>query len=170
MYNVYDVFLSGPRVTVWRCAIPSLNLSAAAHLCMIYPLHYVSSSVSVVIALFFLVALYVCIYCIFSEFLLLLGGDIRTYTCVYASSYNTFVAIVKLLVSSPSAQSISIHCIPFELSEITREKEKLPLRPLTVSVGFIARERTSDKYHARATQRIRESKNVTTSMLNKTVN
>lgn len=115
MYNVYDVFFCWvPRVTVWRGTIPSLNLSAAAHLCMIYPLHYVSSSVSVVIALFFLVALYVCIYCIFSDFLLLLGGDIRTYTCVYASSYVYIRCSCKINCIISPAQSISIHCIPFE--------------------------------------------------------
>lgn len=124
MYNVYDVFFCWvPRVTVWRRAILSLNLSAAARLCMIYPLHYVSSNVSVVIALFFLVALYVCIYCIFSDFLLLLGGDIRTYTCVYASSYNTFVAIVKLLVSSPSARLFQFTASPSSYQK-SREKRR----------------------------------------------
>lgn len=100
-----------PRVTVWRGTIPSLNLSAAAHLCMIYPLHYVSSSVSVVIALFFLVALYVCIYCIFSDFLLLLGGDIRTYTCVYASCYICCKVIVICNIS-PAQSHFQIHASP----------------------------------------------------------
>lgn len=107
------LFLLSPRVTVWRGTIPSLNLSAAAHLCMIYPLHYVSSSVSVVIALFFLVALYVCIYCIFSDFLLLLGGDIRTYICVYVSHVTyMFAAVVKLLVPSPPLNPTSTYAPP----------------------------------------------------------
>lgn len=136
---------------------------------MIYPLHYVSSNVSVVIALFFLVALYVCIYCIFSDFLLLLGGDIRTYTCVYASSYIYIRCSCKInRIISPAQSHFNLRA-PFKLSEIIWKKEKLPLRPHFNCIGCIARERTSDMYHARATQRIRQCEDVTNSMLNKTV-
>lgn len=137
---------------------------------MIYPLYHVSSSVSVVIALFFLVALYVCMYCIFSNFLLLLGGDIRTYTCVYASSYIYIRCSCKInRIISPAQSHFNLRA-PFKLSEIIWKKEKLPLRPHFNCIGCIARERTSDMYHARATQRIRQCEDVTKSMLNKTVN
>lgn len=110
MYNVYDVFFVG--IPSHGVALPN----SSVRLCMMYPLYHVSSSVSVVIALFFLVALYVYVYvvCMASSriFFAIRWWHTYIHLRICLMTHVTFAAVVKLLVSSPPLNPTSIYASP----------------------------------------------------------